>query len=114
MSKNYDVIVVGTGAAGFYAAINLPRNLKVLLITKRDVKLCNSSLAQGGIAAVYKSEDDNIQLHTNDTLIAGGFKNNLESLKVLVTEAAHDIEEIISFGVDLDKNPDGTYHKTLE
>lgn len=126
MQKNYDVIIAGTGVAGLYAAINLPENVKVLLITKRELRLCNSALAQGGIAAVYKGdleghpdstaakEKDNIQLHTNDTLIAGGFKNNLDSLKLLVTEAAHDIGEIISFGVDFDKNPDGTYHRTLE
>ena len=71
MAKNYDVIIAGTGAGGLYSAINLPSDLKILLITKRELILCNSALAQGGIAAVYKPEDDNIQLHTKDTLIAG-------------------------------------------
>lgn len=114
MAKNYDVIIAGTGAGGLYSAINLPSNLKILLITKRELILCNSALAQGGIAAVYKPVDDNIQLHTNDTLIAGGFKNNPDSLKVLVTEAAHEIEEIISLGVDFDKDENGDLHRTLE
>lgn len=114
MAKNYDVIIAGTGAGGLYSAINLPSDLKILLITKRDLILCNSALAQGGIAAVYKPVDDNIQLHTNDTLIAGGFKNNPDSLKVLVTEAAHEIEEIISLGVDFDKDENGDLHRTLE
>lgn len=112
--KNYDVVVVGTGVAGLYAAINLPQSLRVLVISKRDLRLCNSALAQGGVAAVYLPEDDTTQLHTNDTLIAGGFKNNLDAIKILVGEAAQDIEKIISLGVDFDKNPDGTYHKTLE
>ncbi len=114
MSKNYDVIIAGTGAGGLYSAINLPQNLKILLITKRELILCNSALAQGGIAAVYKPEDDSTRLHTNDTLIAGGFKNNPDSLKILVTEAANEIEKIISLGVDFDKDENGKLHRTLE
>lgn len=114
MSKNYDVIIAGTGAGGLYSAINLPENLKVLLITKRELILCNSALAQGGIAAVYKPEDDSTRLHTNDTLIAGGFKNNPDSLKILVNEAANEIEKIISLGVDFDKDENGNLHRTLE
>ncbi len=114
MSKNYDVIIAGTGAGGLYSAINLPTDLKVLLITKRELILCNSALAQGGIAAVYKPEDDSTRLHTNDTLIAGGFKNNPDSLKILVTEAEKEIEKIISLGVDFDKDENGKLHRTLE
>lgn len=114
MSKNYDVIIAGTGAGGLYSAINLPENLKVLLITKRELILCNSALAQGGIAAVYKPVDDSTRLHTNDTLIAGGFKNNPDSLKILVNEAANEIEKIISLGVDFDKDENGNLHRTLE
>ncbi|MBQ8787415.1 MAG: L-aspartate oxidase [Oscillospiraceae bacterium] len=114
MSKNYDVIIAGTGAGGLYSAIDLPANLKVLLITKRELILCNSALAQGGIAAVYKPEDDSTRLHTNDTLIAGGFKNNPDSLKILVTEAEKEIEKIISLGVDFDKDENGKLHRTLE
>ncbi|MBP1548825.1 MAG: L-aspartate oxidase [Oscillospiraceae bacterium] len=112
--ENYDVIIAGTGAGGLYSAINLPANLKVLLITKRELILCNSALAQGGIAAVYKPEDDSTRLHTNDTLIAGGFKNNPDSLKILVTEAEKEIEKIISLGVDFDKDENGKLHRTLE
>lgn len=114
MVKNYDVIIAGTGAGGLYSAINLPDDMKILLITKRELILCNSALAQGGIAAVYKPVDDNVQLHTNDTLIAGGFKNNPDSLKILVNEAAHEIEKIINLGVDFDKDENGELHRTLE
>lgn len=114
MKNNYDVIIAGTGAGGLYSAINLPTDLKVLIITKRELILCNSALAQGGIAAVYNPEDDSTRLHTNDTLIAGGFKNNPDSLKILVTEAAHEIEKIISLGVDFDRDENGNLHRTLE
>ena len=112
--NNYHVIIAGSGAAGLYAAINLPESLKILVISKRNLTLCNSALAQGGIAGVYDSPNDNIQLHQNDTLIAGGFKNNSETLHILVSEAAYDIENIIKLGVDFDKNPDGSLHRTLE
>lgn len=114
MANNYDVIIVGCGAAGLYAAINLPSHLKVLILCKRELSLCNSSLAQGGIAGVYNSPSDSIQYHQNDTLVAGGFKNNIDAVHTLVSEAAQDLERIISLGVDFDKNPDGTYHRTLE
>ena len=112
--ENYDVIIAGTGAGGLYSAINLPADLRILLITKRELILCNSALAQGGIAAVYKPEDDSTRLHTNDTLIAGGFKNNPDSLKILVNEAEKEIEKIISLGVDFDKDENGKLHRTLE
>lgn len=114
MNFNYDVIIAGCGAAGLYAAINLPSSLRILIVCKRELSLCNSSLAQGGIAGVYNSPTDNIQYHQNDTLIAGGFKNNVDAVHTLVSEAAQDLEHIIKLGVDFDKNPDGTYHRTLE
>lgn len=114
MPKNYDVIIAGSGTAGLYAAINLPSELKILVLSKRDLLLCNSALAQGGIAGVYDSPNDNIQLHQNDTMIAGGFKNNTENVHILVSEAAQDIESLINMGVDFDKTPDGNLHRTLE
>ena len=106
MSENYDVIIAGCGAAGLYAAINLPAHLKILIICKKELSLCNSSLAQGGIAGVYNSPKDNIQYHQNDTLIAGSFKNNVEAVHTLVSEAAQDIEHIIKLGVEFDKSSD--------
>lgn len=114
MLQNYDVIIVGTGAGGLYSAINLDPKLKVLIISKRELTLCNSALAQGGIAGVYKSPSDDINLHQKDTFIAGGYKNNPDTVHILVSEACKDIENIINIGVDFDKNPDGTLHRTLE
>lgn len=114
MSENYDVIIAGCGVAGLYAALNLSSELSVLILCKKDLPLCNSMLAQGGIAGVYNSENDNILYHQNDTLVAGSFKNNVNAVHTLVSEAAQDIERIIEYGVDFDKNPDGTYHRTLE
>ncbi len=112
---NFDVVIAGAGVGGLYTAINLPSSLNILILSKKELTLCNSSLAQGGIAAVYNPEDDDTtQLHTNDTLIAGGFRNNTETVKILVNSAADEIDKIISYGVDFDKNPDGSLHRTLE
>ncbi|MBR5371757.1 MAG: FAD-binding protein [Oscillospiraceae bacterium] len=114
LSENYDVIIAGAGAAGCYAALHLPPTLRVLLLAKREATLCNSALAQGGIAGVWNSPNDNIELHANDTRIAGAFTNNPKTLHILVSEAARDIEQLVEYGVDFDKNNDGDYDRTLE
>ncbi|MBR6046220.1 MAG: FAD-binding protein [Ruminococcus sp.] len=112
--NNYDVIIAGCGAAGLYGALNLDPSLKVLVLSKRELTLCNSSLAQGGIAGVYNSPDDSPEYHLHDTFIAGGYENDPVSTDVLVNEAKIDIARIIELGCDFDKLPNGDYHRTLE
>ncbi|MBQ9209589.1 MAG: FAD-binding protein [Oscillospiraceae bacterium] len=115
MDTNYDVIIAGAGAAGLYTALSLPSHLKVLLICKREKELCNSHLAQGGIAAVYKPvDDDTTAIHTNDTFVAGGFKNDPAAVQVLVTRAAEEIEHLLQLGVDFDRDETGELDRTLE
>ncbi len=114
MDKKYDVIIVGTGAAGLYAAINFPSDINVLLVSKRELALSNSALAQGGVACVLDTVHDNYQLHINDTLIAGKYKNNLSAVEKLVEQGPADVLRIKELGVDFDTNPDGTLCKTLE
>lgn len=113
-TNNYDVIIAGSGIAGLYAALNLSRYLKILVITKKQQTLCNSALAQGGIAGVYKNPLDNPEKHKKDTLVAGGYENDEKALDILVNEAAQDIDNIINLGVSFDKTADGDYHRTLE
>ena len=54
---NFDVIIVGTGVAGLYAALNLDEDLEVAVVTKANIDESNSYLAQGGIAAVMTADD---------------------------------------------------------
>lgn len=114
MDKRYDVVIVGTGAAGLYAALNFPENVSVLLISKRELSLSNSSLAQGGVACVIDTIHDNYKLHITDTLVAGKYKNRLNAVEKLVKEGPADVLRIKELGVDFDKNEDGTLCKTLE
>ena len=91
MKDNYDVIIVGSGVSGLYAALQFGNEISVLVISKRELSLSNSSLAQGGVAAVLDKDNDNYKLHIADTLIAGGYKNDLSALEVLVTEGPSDV-----------------------
>ncbi len=114
MEKKYDVIIIGTGVAGLYAALNFPNDVNVLLVSKRELPLSNSSLAQGGVACVLDTVHDSYKLHITDTLIAGKYKNNLSAVEKLVEEGPEDVLKISALGVDFDKNSDGTLCKTLE
>ncbi|MEG0546054.1 MAG: L-aspartate oxidase [Oscillospiraceae bacterium] len=114
MQKKYDVLIVGCGIGGLYTALSLPSNLSILVLSKKSDTLSNSSLAQGGVAAVLNFEDDSFDLHIEDTLIAGQRENDLDAVSVLVHEGPDDVRKIMSYGVDFDKNADGTIQKTLE
>lgn len=114
MNKEYDVLIVGAGAAGLYAALQFPQEVRILLISKRELTLSNSSLAQGGVAAVLDKNNDNFKLHIADTLIAGKYKNNLNAVEVLVTEGPQDVLKLKEMGVAFDLDRDGHLQMTLE
>ncbi len=110
--NEYDVIVVGSGVAGLYAALNFDPDVRVLVITKRELMLCNSALAQGGVAAVMDKEHDDYRLHIADTLIAGGYKNDLRSLEILVNEGPEDVSRLMK-EMDVDFDRDASHHISM-
>lgn len=99
----FDVIIVGSGAAGLYAALRLPHHLNIALITKDKLKKGASDWAQGGIAAAI-SPDDSPQLHYQDTLVAGAGLCDEESVKYLVENAVTSINSLLQMGVEFDRH----------
>lgn len=114
MKKEYDVVIMGAGVAGLYAALQFSDDISVLVVSKREFQLSNSSLAQGGVAAVLDKDHDNFKLHIADTLIAGKFKNNLSAVEKLVEEGPSDVLALKEIGVEFDTEASGELSKTLE
>lgn len=99
---NVDVLIVGTGIAGLFTALNIRSDLSVLLITKGKARDCNSYLAQGGISTVLNNSD--INLFIKDTLKAGNNKNNIISLKEVAKKSRDRLHDLINLGINFDKN----------
>lgn len=110
----YDVLVVGSGAAGLHAALSMDAGLSVLVLSKDKADICNSAYAQGGIAAVLNPRDDNEQLHFKDTMIAGGNRNDPDAVHVLVHEGPENVLGLRDLGVAFDTGSDGALDLTLE
>lgn len=102
----WDVIIIGSGLAGVYTALNIEASQNVLLLTKKTVFNSNSCLAQGGIAAVL-SDEDSIASHIEDTMRAGHYKNNEDMVTCLVTNGPKEIEQLIKWEVPFDLDDDG-------
>ena len=101
-----DVVIVGTGAAGLFAALNLPRDRKILIITKKDAESSDSFLAQGGIC-VLKDESD-YESYFEDTMRAGHYENRKESVDIMIRSSREIIRELIGYGVKFERKDSGT------
>ena len=112
MIKTCDVLVVGSGIAGVYTALNLNENLKIILVTKEGLKDCNSYLAQGGISTLIDNED--IDLYIEDTMRAGNYKNDKKAVKVLVKESRDNIKRLLDLKVNFDRDEKGDLSYTRE
>ncbi|MEO8893419.1 MAG: L-aspartate oxidase, partial [Coleofasciculaceae cyanobacterium] len=99
---HFDVLVVGAGAAGLYAALCLPETLQVGLITKDTLSTGASDWAQGGIAAVIDPADS-AMLHVEDTMQAGAGLCELEAVQFLVENASECIQTLVDMGVAFDR-----------
>jgi len=102
IQNNFDVLVVGAGAAGLYTALCLPAELRVGLITKETVSLSASEWAQGGIAAAIAPEDSP-QLHIEDTMRAGAGLCDRPAVEFLAQHAQHCIQSLVNLGVAFDR-----------
>lgn len=97
-----DVIIVGCGVAGLYCALNLPEDKKITIITKNEAPKSDSFLAQGGICVLHDEGD--YKSFFEDTMKAGHYENNPDSVDIMIRSSQEVIGDLISFGVKFEKN----------
>lgn len=117
--SEYSVVVVGSGAAGLYAALKISKQISlpdgILLITKSSLGESNSRYAQGGIVGVvHQNKGDSTQLHIADTLKAGAGLSDEKVVEYISEVSDEVINDLIDTGVDFDKNNKGELNFTLE
>ena len=109
---NTDVLIVGTGCAGLYCALQLPKNKKVTLITKSRVEESDSYLAQGGIC-ILRDESD-YRSFFDDTLKAGHGQNDRTSVEIMIKSSKDLLADLLSYGVDFQRDDMGNLLYTRE
>jgi len=109
---SYDYIIVGSGIAGLYSALLARKYGSVLIVTKGSIEECNTRFAQGGIAAAVGA-GDSPELHFKDTMAAGAGLSDETMVRILATEAALRIKDLIELGVPFD-TIEGEVALTLE
>ena len=112
LAAQWDVVVVGSGAAGLMTCLELPKDLRVLLLSKQSTPRSASRWAQGGIAAVTRS-DDSFESHMADTLNAGAGLCEQPAVDLLVRQAPACVERLLELGMAFDRE-NGSLSTTLE
>jgi L-aspartate oxidase len=100
---NTDVLVIGSGIAGLFAALSISEYADVILVTKKERGESNTNYAQGGIASVV-SKYDSFEKHIEDTLIAGAGLCDRKTVEIMVKEGPERISDLIKLGTDFTKN----------
>ena len=114
MERTTDVLIIGSGLAGLFTALNIDSKFNVLIIAKERIQNSNSMLAQGGIAAELNNDPILHVSHYDDTLKAGSYLNDKIAVKFLVDNALVAIEKLVELGVLFDKDEKGNYLLTRE
>ena len=112
MKINADAVIVGTGVAGLFAALSLPRELEVVMITKADLESSDSFLAQGGICVLRDEED--YDSYFEDTMRAGHYENRRESVDIMIRGSRQVIRRLVGYGVEFERDGEGGFVYTRE
>ena len=102
MTRDYDVVIVGSGAAGLTAALKLAPTCRVAVLSKAELWAGSTNWAQGGVAAALQSTDST-ESHIEDTLIAGDGLCRRETVSYVAERARAAIEDLIEMGVPFDR-----------
>lgn len=108
----YDILIIGAGVAGLYAALNVPADKKVLLINKTRPWECNTYYAQGGITTARNNAD--IPIHIKDTLEAGAGLCNEAAVRVLSETSQEVVRDLMARGFKFDTGENGRLLYTKE
>lgn len=111
-NKYVDVLIVGSGVAGLYSALNIRDDLDVMVVSKDKIDCTNTSLAQGGISVARDVND--VPYFIEDTLKAGQYKNDVQAVKVLTKESIENVDSLVALGLDVDKDDEGNWDYTKE
>ena len=112
IQQNYDVLIAGTGVAGLMCALNLPRDARILMLTKAAVDESDSFLAQGGICMLRGEED--YKSYFEDTMRAGHYENNEAAVRQMILASPDMIRELVADGVDFARDEQGNFRFTRE
>ncbi|MDR2937519.1 MAG: FAD-dependent oxidoreductase, partial [Prevotellaceae bacterium] len=113
MNRQTDFLVIGSGAAGLSYALKVAEHGKVLLITKSALDDSNTNFAQGGISAVT-SAHDTFEKHVQDTRVCGAGLCNEEVVRMVVREAPEQIEQLVKWGAEFDRDSEGRFDLARE
>jgi L-aspartate oxidase len=113
MQQKTDFLIIGSGIAGLSYALKVADEGKVAILTKSDPDETNTKYAQGGIAVVI-NESDNIEKHFQDTIICGDGICDEPTVRMVVSEARDRIQELIEWGADFDRTPNGDFDLAKE
>ena len=97
-----DIIIVGSGVAGLYCALNLPEYKKITIVTKDEAPKSDSFLAQGGIC-VLRDEAD-FKAFYEDTMKAGHYENDPDSVEIMIRSSQEVIKDLVFFGAKFEKD----------
>ncbi len=111
----FDVVVVGSGAAGLTLALDLAQHMRVAILSKGEINSGSTAWAQGGIAAVLE-EGDTFESHIEDTMVAGAGLNNRATVEFVVEQAPAAIESLVNMGVQFNREQEANqpFHLTRE
>ncbi len=109
MIKKFDFLVIGSGIAGMSFALKVAHKGRVALICKSSLEEANTYFAQGGVASVTNLLVDNFEKHIEDTMIAGDWISDRKAVEKVIRHAPEQIQELINWGVDFDKNEEGEF-----
>jgi len=98
---NTDILIIGCGCSGLFCAMNLPKDKKIIIITKSDAKSSDSYLAQGGICMM--KDDADYDSYFEDTMKAGHYENDRKSVEIMIRSSQEVIKELLEHGVNFQR-----------